>query len=129
MTDLASMLAHLEPAACPGRYVFATTGEPGEWFGRGEYVAIVREDEGTTAVVPQQVADRDGLPYAYVAAMITLGLHSALDAVGLTAAVSGDLARGGISCNVIAGAHHDHLFVPADRLHDALAVLRGLSGG
>jgi hypothetical protein len=55
-------------------------------------------------------------------------VHSALDAVGLTAAVSRALADAGVSCNVIAGAHHDHLLVPFERGEEALAVLRGLAG-
>jgi hypothetical protein len=54
-------------------------------------------------------------------------VHSALDAVGLTAAVSTALADAGLSCNVIAGYHHDHLLVPADRVAEALAVLSDLS--
>ena len=56
-------------------------------------------------------------------------MHSALDAVGLTAAVSTALADAGISCNVLAGFHHDHLVVPADRATDALALLSALAGG
>ena len=53
-------------------------------------------------------------------------MHSALDAVGLTAAVAGALAEAGISCNVLAGAHHDHLLVPVDRADDALVALAQL---
>ena len=54
-------------------------------------------------------------------------MGSALDAVGLTAAVSRALADAGLSCNVLAGLHHDHLLVPAGRAEEALAVLRELS--
>lgn len=76
----------------------------------------------------QEQADRAGLAYDFVAAWITLRVHSALHAVGLTATVSTALAAGGISCNVVAGHHHDHLLVPVDRAHDALLILRELSG-
>ena len=68
-----------------------------------------------------------GLTYDYVAAWITLQVHSALDAVGLTSAVSRVLAEAGLSCNVIAGYHHDHLLVSAERGHEAVALLRDLS--
>ena len=60
-------------------------------------------------------------------AWITLDVHSALDAVGLTAAVAGALAERGIACNVVAGFHHDHLFVPVDRAGDAIDALDALS--
>ena len=66
---------------------------------------------------------RSRLPYDFRAAWLSLGVHSALDAVGLTAAVATALARHGIACNVLAGFHHDHLLVAAERRDDALAVL------
>ena len=53
-------------------------------------------------------------------------MHSSLEAVGLTAALSKRLADAGISANMIAALHHDHLFVPWDRRDEALAALRGL---
>ena len=56
-------------------------------------------------------------------------MHTALDAVGLTAAVATALAEHGIPANVIAGFYHDHLLVPEDRADDAVAVLRGLGPG
>ena len=71
-------------------------------------------------------ADRLGLPYGYVAARITLTIGSDLAAVGLTAEVSRVLAAAGISCNVIAGLHHDHLFVDAARGSEALRLLERL---
>jgi uncharacterized protein len=85
--------------------------------------AVIREDEGVTLVLTQRQADGAGLPYDYVAARITLTIHSALAAVGLTAAVSRVLADAGISCNVIAGFAHDHLFVDWDRGQEAAALL------
>jgi hypothetical protein len=80
--------------------------------------ALIHEDEGTTAIVPGE-----GGAFA----RITLQVHSALEGVGLTAAVSGGLAAAGIACNVVAGFHHDHLFVPWARRDEALAVLRELA--
>ena len=54
-------------------------------------------------------------------------MRSSLDAVGLTAAVSRQLTEHGISCNVVAGYFHDHLFVPLDRGQQALDLLRALA--
>jgi hypothetical protein len=89
-------------------------------------LATVTEDEGVTVVLRQEDAERLGIAFDWVGSWITLRVHSALDAVGLTAAVSAALADAGISCNVLAGVHHDHLLVPADRARDALAVLASL---
>jgi uncharacterized protein len=119
--DLDRLLAAMEPALQPGRYVFTTVGEaPVDC----DPVVVVREAEGTTLVLEQDEADRLGLPYESVAAMISLRVHSALDAVGLTAAIATVLARAGISCNVVAGYYHDHLFVPYERGAEAVGLLR-----
>ena len=77
-------------------------------------------------VLPRLEADKAGLPYSFVAAWITLNVHSALEAVGLTAAVSQALALAGISCNVVAAYHHDHLFVPVSEARRALHILQGM---
>ncbi len=122
-TDLGKLLATMSPEARAGRYVFATVDEPPS----AEVLASVVEPEGLSVVVAQEDADRLGLGYDFVAGWITLRVHSSLAAVGLTAAVSAALADASISCNVIAGFHHDHLLVPIDRLDEALAVLRRLS--
>ncbi len=68
-----------------------------------------------------------GVAYEFVAAWITLEIHSALEAVGLTAAVSRVLTEAGISANVVAGYTHDHVFVPLDRADDAMRALAELS--
>jgi hypothetical protein len=122
--NLQRVLRNLDPQLRPGRFVFATVGQMPNGV---EPVATVIEDEGITLVVDQDVADRGELEYAYVAEMITLRVHSALDTVGLTAAVASALAGSGISCNVVAGYFHDHLFVPSGRGEEAVAVLRRLA--
>ena len=123
--DLRTLLATMSPRLNPGEYVY-TVAPDGRVPAGVRPVVTVAEDEGLTLVVPRQDADRAGLAYDYVAGWITLRVHSALEAVGLTAAVAEALARNGISCNVVAGFHHDHLFVPhadASRARDALEML------
>jgi hypothetical protein len=90
-------------------------------------IASFREAEGLTLVLPKRVAEELELTYAYVAAWITLTVHSDLDAVGFLAAITQPLAAAGISCNVFSAVYHDHLFVPFGRGEDALAVLERLS--
>src|SRR5262249_12356055 len=115
----------LEPALHDGVYVF--TSAPADALASFDScVAMVREPEGVTLVLPEAEAARRGLPVAFRAAWITLTVHSDLTGVGLTAAFAAALGRAGISCNVVAGAHHDHLFVPVDRAADAMSALRAL---
>jgi hypothetical protein len=124
--DLGSLLDRLEPDLRAGRFVFSSVDVvPPDVHP----VVTVHEDEGTTAVVEQDEADAHRLHYDFVASMITLRVNSALGAVGLTSAVSSALAEAGISCNVVAGLFHDHLFVPFERAQEALDLLRALSGG
>lgn len=123
-TDLAVLLATMEPVLHPEPYGYAVwTGEtlPLQPF------AAIAEAEGMTVVArldKMQAAGMVSDPWA----RISLTVHSDLAAVGLTAAFAGALGQAGISCNVIAGYHHDHLFVQWDRRKDAMAALRGLSG-
>ncbi|GAA2771296.1 ACT domain-containing protein [Streptomyces showdoensis] len=123
--DLTRLVAGMRPELHPGRYVFTTVDGP---VPEGiSPVATVAEREGLTMVVRQEDADAASLAYDYVAGWITLRVHSALDAVGLTAAVARELAGAGLSCNVVAGFHHDHLFVEHARAEQALATLNALS--
>ena len=126
ITNLDVLLRSMQPVFRPGQYVFVD----GDGIPEGSGVAIeasVREAEGHSAVIARADADRLGLHYDFVASWITLSVVSALDAVGLTAAVSSELTEHGISCNVIAGLRHDHILVPTDRADDALVSLRRLT--
>ncbi len=124
-TDLARMLATLDVVQRPGRFAFVT----GEWPSlAAAAAATIHEDEGPTYVVTTEQADAAGAPVDFEAAWLTLTVHSALEAVGLTAAFSAALGEAGIPCNVLAGYHHDHLLVPADRADEAVSVLRSLAG-
>lgn len=123
-TDLALMLSGLRPQVRPGEFILVSlTAVPDV-----DCEAVVREDEGVTCIVRREVADEQGWPYDFVAGWVTLQVHSALEAVGLTAAVSRALAAEGIPANVLAGFFHDHLLVPADRVEEAVRVLVGLGG-
>jgi hypothetical protein len=88
--------------------------------------ATIIEDEGTTAVIRVEHAERQGIVTAFLMAWLTLGVLSSLDAVGLTAAVATALADEGIACNVLTGSHHDHLLVAVERAERAIEVLCAL---
>lgn len=125
-TSLSTLLSHLSPRLNPGTYVFCSLASPSP-----EQLAVAlgsfREAEGMTLILPREIAEHMGLDYDYQAAWITLEVHSALAAVGLTAAFATALAGADISCNVIAGYHHDHLFVAQADAQRAMDVLRALA--
>lgn len=124
-SDLQKLLSGMRPQLNPGRYVFTTVDggiPPGV-----TPVVTVTEQEGMTLVVRLEDADAAGLAYEYVAGWVTLRIYSALAAVGLTAAMAKELADVGLSCNIVAGFHHDHLFVPYERASQAVAVLEDLA--
>ncbi|GAB4250646.1 ACT domain-containing protein [Deferrisoma sp.] len=126
--DLGKLLGSLAPVLRDGEYVFCTF--PGARYGDYadlEPVASVLEAEGLTLVVPKPRADERGLGYEGVFRWIALRVHSSLEAVGLTAAFSGRLAERGISANVVAGYHHDHIFVPKAQAEEALEALEELA--
>lgn len=125
LTRSDDILSQMRPRLAGGEVVFVSL--PGSVYGDHAQLApvvAVQEEEGLTLVVLRERADAAGLDYDGAFRQITLGAHSSLHAVGLTAAVAGRLAALGVSANVVAGAHHDHLFVPTDRADEALAALR-----
>jgi hypothetical protein len=125
--DLARLLGGLEPRLDPRPHRFVTVAadaEP-EWARRA--VARVVETEGITLVASEGTDPALASGAAPRWARITLTVHSALDAVGLIAAVAARLAKRGIAVNPIAGAHHDHLLVPWERREEALEELQLLA--
>ena len=125
VSDLGRLLATLQPELQEGVYVFSSV-PPETDIQAVPAVATFREQEGVTLIVEESIARQHGLPVLFRAAWITLTVHSDLEAVGLTAAVAAALAAVQISCNVVAAAHHDHLFVPIGRTQEALAALNRL---
>ena len=125
IVELPELLRSLSPQWNPGVYVFASLPNDAQ-VQLHNAIASIREPEGWSLVLAEADAIALGLPIGYRAAWLTLTVHSALEAVGLTAAVAQALGEAGISCNVIAGAHHDHLFVPCERAQEAMAVLAAL---
>jgi hypothetical protein len=125
-TSLVTLLRSMSPQLNAGEYVFCTLHDSQLPAGL-ELIGSFREQEGLTVILERRHAEKAGLHFDYVAAWITLNVHSALQAVGLTAAFATALGQAGISCNVIAGYYHDHLFVGQADAERAMAVLRDLA--
>ena len=124
--NLETLLKSMKPELNLGEYVFCTVAHLKD-FEISEIVSFFKEKEGITIIIPRKVADNWGLEYSFVAAWITLSVHSALDAVGLTAAFSQALAAENISCNVVAGYFHDHIFVAKSDAEKAMEILNRFS--
>jgi hypothetical protein len=122
ISNLTMLLRSMEPVLHEGVYAYCTVPHDAE-FAALAPVVTVRESAGLTLVVPEEQAVAAGLPVLFRAAWISLTVHSDLEAVGLTAAFSSALGQAGISCNVVAGAFHDHLFVPVAQAQKALQAL------
>ena len=128
--SIAKLLSGMSPTLNDGDYVFCCVTDMGLVKGE-EILGSFREKEGLTVIIERNRAQALGLHFDYVAAWITLTVHSALDAVGLTAAFATALGNAGISCNVIAAYYHDHIFVGREDAQRAIEVLEALarSGG
>jgi uncharacterized protein len=127
-TSLTTLIRCMTPVLNEGAYVFCSLSDAAQLQGV-QPLGSFHEREGLTVILQRQQAEHLRLEIDYVAAWLTLEVHSALAAVGLTAAVAGALASAGISCNVIAGYYHDHLFVAHSDGPRALATLQKLANG
>lgn len=121
VTDLKALLVGMDPRLSELAWTFQPVTDA-RFMPEGAF-AVIREEEGPCAILPTQADPADEPRFA----RISLHIHSDLEAVGLTAAVSNALADAGIACNVVAGLRHDHLFVPWDIRDVAMAVLGQLS--
>ena len=125
-TELQKLLAAMKPALYEGEFTFCTVSpelfeqlhvQPIGWFW---------ETEGITLIVERSAADSAGLEYEFAWRMITLTVHSSLEAIGFLAAVTSKLALAGISVNPVSGYYHDHLFVPSEKAGTVMKLLIGL---
>ena len=125
--NLDNLLALLNPSLLAGDFVFCTVenAQYGD-FADLQPIASYQEEEGLSLLLAKGAAESAGLAYESVFSCISLMVHSSLDAVGLTAAVSGRLAAHGISANMIAAYYHDHIYVPQNKAQLALQVLAEL---
>jgi len=125
-TDLQKLLQTMKPQLNDGEYVFCAFDSLKSAIAL-EPLCMFKEKEGITVIIPKGQADKAALPYSVVCAWITLTVHSSLEAVGLTGAVSKVLTEVNISCNIVAAYYHDHSFVPLGDAERALDALNNLT--
>ena len=125
---LQELIKQLSPTLDSTTYVYCTV--PKAKYGELEHlkpIVSIAALEGHTLVIPLDEAKTEGLDYYRVFRRITLEGHSSLEALGLTSVVTSLLAERGITTNVIAGFYHDHMFVPSDRIDEAMRALKELA--
>ena len=124
--NLAKIIKQMEPILNEGEFVFTTVDSTAHIL-RDAIICEFKEAEGTTLILERSKADELNLSYNYIASWITLKVHSSLDAVGLTAVFSTELAKYNLSCNVVAGYYHDHIFIDKKNADKAIEILKKLS--
>ncbi len=126
-TNLGNILENLRPEVLADEFVFLTFNNVDfSSYLFLEPIAMIKEKEGLTVITSKQNATTYQHDVEHLFGCITLNVHSSLEAVGLTAAISSALAAANISANMIAGYYHDHVFVPIDDVKDALGIIRSL---
>ena len=125
-TNLSTLLKNMTPVLNPGDYVYCTVSSLNA-IDASQILGLFKEAEGFTLILKKELADQLDLQYTYIAAWITLTIHSSLEAIGLTAAFAAALAQENISCNVVAAYYHDHIFVAKKDADRAMHALRKLS--
>ncbi|MCX4027367.1 ACT domain-containing protein [Endozoicomonas sp. SM1973] len=126
--DLNQLLMNLKPVLVADEFVFCTLKEFDNInLVKYQPIATFREMEGITLVLKKETAVQQSIAFDSVYKMITLQVHSSLDAVGLTAVVSRKLADNGISANMFAGYYHDHIFIQSAKAEEALLLLAELA--
>ena len=124
ITKLDELLKSMKPKLLAREFVFCTVSGCLVDFVSLNPVATFFEAEGLTLVLEKGVAENAKLQFEGTFCQITLTVHSSLEAVGLTAAVSEKLASKGISANVIAAYYHDQVFVQSSKAELALLALK-----
>lgn len=125
--DLQRLLHQMNPVLQDGEYVFCSLPEERTFWSGIPYLGSFHEKEGVTVILEKDVAQRAGIGFQSEWKMITLTVHSALDAVGFLATITGSLAAEGIAVNVISAYYHDHLFLSAEQTPRAMEILKHIS--
>jgi hypothetical protein len=117
----------MKPSHVPGSYIFASVTEDKLKNLGSTPLFVFREDEGITVIVSKEIAKKFALHSKSEWGLISMTVHSDLEAVGFLARVTSVLAEAGITANIVSAFYHDHIFVPSDRVQDAIALLKNLS--
>jgi hypothetical protein len=126
-TDLNILLQSMQPILHEEEYIFCSIKNQEYHYSDLTPIGQFREKEGLTLILTREQADSTGLAYTSVFCMITLSIHSSLEAIGFLATITGKLAEHFISVNPVSAYYHDHLFIPSSHAHKAMELLQELA--
>lgn len=124
INNLEILLKSMKPELIDGEFIFATTKDDN--YNKLNPILIFKESEGTTIIIKKDSADKNKIKYENTFAMITLTVHSDLNAIGFLAVITKKLAESGISVNAISAYYHDHLFVSYSKRLEAMKALKSI---
>lgn len=124
---LKALVQSMKPKLIEAEYVFCSVPLEQVATLNVNPVCQFQELEGTTLILTKQQAEKANLNYEFVCRMITLLVHSSLEAVGFLAAITNELAENNISVNAVSAYYHDHLFVPANKAEQVMHILTEMS--
>lgn len=125
--ELSTLLREMKPMLRDGEFVFCTVPETMPEIVHLSPEACFWEAEGLTLILRREVAENEGLSHSGRYRLVTLGVHSSLEAIGFLSEILKAMVKQRIAVNPVSAYYHDHLFIPADRVRDAMRVLRELS--
>ncbi|MBW4521921.1 MAG: ACT domain-containing protein [Scytolyngbya sp. HA4215-MV1] len=124
---LSQLLQAMQPKLQPEDYVFCSVSIEQATSLAATPIGQFCESEGMSLILTRTDAEKSGFHYEYCSRMITLNIHSSLEAVGFLAVILGNLAEHGISVNPVSAYYHDHLFVPIEKAEQVMHLLSNLS--
>lgn len=92
-----------------------------------EAICVFKEKESLTLIIEDSIAIHNGYSVAFKAAWIILTAETSLNDLGITAKFSKILSDAGISCNVFAPIHHNHIFVPYEKGNEVFNLLQEIA--
>ncbi len=125
--NLEKLLRSMKPILKEGIFVFANVPSEKEDSAKDCCIQYFLEEEGMTAILKKEDAQRLSIEAIYESRMISLMVHSSLDAVGFLATITTKLAKAGISVNPVSAFYHDYLFVPVDKTDLTMKLLAEFS--
>lgn len=125
LTDLQQTLQSLKVLCDDIEYGFASIENESQ-IDRNKVLATFHENGRLAVIAPLNYLNSLNIENEGPYAKLTIDIHTSLELVGLTAVMATELAKNGISANVVAAFYHDHVFVQYELRKQAIDLLEAL---